>query len=278
MQYSFKCNQETNKIIDTLNCHGIAFIPNFLTQEQLHSFRSSFTQIMDKSLACVKRRPKHPSNFDGKQAHIDPALAKDDGFPEYSTIFQDGLIKDIADTFFAPNKIKLNPEILLTHLHPSPTPILPWHFDRMQTLKFWIYLEDTTRDDGAFEYCPGTHWEGHYRAAYHMATGTPVRYIPNDIPEHRVQNPVAIEAKAGDLVIFDPDGFHRGGVVKPGHERKVVRADTIPLVTRRYSDRPFTAGWWLRSHLNLARWLKSASFRTFGEKTADTTQIREREK
>jgi hypothetical protein len=109
-----------------------------------------------------------------------------------------------------------------------------------------------------------------------MATGTAVRDIPNDVPDHRIQNPVTLEAKAGDLIIFDPDGFHRGGVVKPGHERKVIRADTFPKNARKYSDLPFTGGWWLRSNLNFAKWFKSKSTRTLGNLTNDKTQTRER--
>ena len=275
MQYTFECIKNVNDIIEALNIHGIAIVPGFLTSDQLHTFKKSFSEIMDNPLPCINRKPKHPSNPNGKQVYIDPERAKNDGFPEYSSIFQDGLVNSIADAFFAPHAFNLNPEILLTHLRASPTPILPWHFDRMQALKFWIYVEDASQDDGAFEYCPGTHWEGRYRAAYHMATGTAVRYIPNDVPDHRIQNPVTLEAKAGDLLIFDPDGFHRGGVVKPGHERKVIRADTFPLNARKYSDRPFTSGWWLRSGLNLARWIKSASTRTLGDRTSDTTLVRE---
>ena len=275
INYRFESPPDASSVIENLNIHGIALVKGFLDIETIDILRKRFKNWVDGDSKSVLRKSGHPTNPDGKQVFVSPEKAAANDEPELINIFREGLVRSIAQEFFSPNEFNLNPEILVTHLRASETPILPWHFDRMQALKFWIYVEDATQDDGAFEYCPGTHWEGRYRAAYHMATGTAVRYIPNDVPDHRIQNPVTLEAKAGDLLIFDPDGFHRGGVVKPGHERKVIRADTFPLNVRKYSDRPFTSGWWLRSGLNLARWVKSASTRTLGDRTSDTTQVRE---
>ena len=47
-----------------------------------------------------------------------------------------------------------------------------------------------------------------------MLTGKTIDKIRNDIPNHRIQNPITLEGKAGDLFIFDADGFHRGGVIE----------------------------------------------------------------
>lgn len=276
MRYKFECPPDVGPVITNLNSYGISLVKDFLDIETIKILRNRFYHWTNDDSKSVLRKTGHPTNANGQQVFVSPEKAAEIGEPELVNIFREGLIHEIAERFFSPHKFNLNPEILLTHLHPSPTPILPWHFDRMQSLKFWIYIEDATRDDGAFEYCPGTHWEGRYRAAFHMATGTAVRDIPNDVPDHRIQNPVTLEAKAGDLIIFDPDGFHRGGVVKPGHERKVIRADTFPKNARKYSDLPFTGGWWLRSDLNFAKWFKSKSTRTLGNLTNDKTQTRER--
>ena len=39
-----------------------------------------------------------------------------------------------------------------------------------------------------------------------------------------------IEGSAGDLVIFDSDGFHKGGTVEVGRERRVIRGHSHPVV------------------------------------------------
>ncbi len=184
----------------------------------------------------------------------------------------------MAEDYFSPHKIDFNDEVFITHEKPCEKPILPWHFDRVQSLKFWINLTDTTKENGAFEYCPGTHWEGHYRAGFHLSQGGAVENIPNDIDPDLVRNPVSIELKAGDLLIFDPDGFHRGGIVQPGQERRVLRGHTHPKGQRRYGDKPLSSGWWLRSFLNLNKWAGHASTRILGDKIQDQTINRNQNK
>jgi Phytanoyl-CoA dioxygenase (PhyH) len=274
-RFVFEAERTVDSVIHQLVSYGITVVPNFIEAPVLEPLRTAFFKILESDYACVKQKFGHPTNPEGRQATIDPCKAASDGFPQFEEVFRSEFMDQVANTYFAPYRYDLNSQVLLVHLLPCPVPILPWHFDRIQTLKFWIYLKDTTTDDGAFEYCPGTHWEGHYRAGYHMLSGTPLKHIPNDVPSHRIQNPVAVEAKAGDLVIFDPDGFHRGGIVGPGRERCVLRADTYPVPSRKYSDRPFTYGWWLSGPWNLARWLSPAGSRLIGDRVKDKAQRRD---
>jgi len=78
---------------------------------------------------------------------------------------------------------------------------------------------------------------------------------------------------AWDLLIFDADGFHRGGVVYEGGERRVLRAHTYPT-GRRYSDKPFSSGWWASSPLNINRWFKSSTTRVLGDRIQEATTNR----
>ncbi len=61
-----------------------------------------------------------------------------------------------------------------------------------------------------------------------------------------------------------------GGVVQEGRERRVLRAHTYPT-GRRYSDRIFSPGWWMRSPLNLNRWFPSATTRILGDRISEAT-------
>ena len=103
-----------------------------------------------------------------------------------------------------------------------------------------------------------------------MSQGCRVVDIPNDIDDELIRNPVSMELKAGDLLIFDADGFHRGGVVQPGKERRVLRAHTYPT-GRRYADKVFSRGWWLSGPLNINRWIKSGSTRVLGDRIQEST-------
>jgi len=179
-------------------------------------------------------------------------------------IFSNPHMAKLARDYFG-TQIQLNDSIFFTHEIEADNPILPWHFDRQQSLKFYINLVDVDESNGAFEYDIGSHREGHFRANYYILMGTPIGEIPNDIPENELRNPTVISAKAGDLVIFDPDGFHRGGIVSPGRERKVVRGHTHPIPNRLYKAKPFSKNWWLQTPLNIASWLAPSCSRILSD-------------
>ena len=278
-KYVFQALPTSEDILEKLNHFGICIVPGYADSKMVESLRNSFESLLgDKECECILSKTGHPTNKDGIQVLIDPIEAEKEDMGVFKEIFQSDEIKDICHKYFSPHKFDLNPRILLNHLKPSPVQILPWHFDRIQTLKFWMYAKDTTKDDGAFEYCLGSHWEGRYRSGYYMATGKSVFEIPNDVPDNRIFNPVSVEAKAGDLIVFDPDGFHRGGIVKSNHERCVVRADTFPIPSRKYGDKFLSPGWWLRSQINLGKIFRNKTFRVLGDRIKDDAMNREDKK
>jgi hypothetical protein len=213
--------------------------------------------------ACVKH--KHPTNDGGMVVTTERKSLKDRDFPATKNIFGSTFMEEILKSYYAPHGYKLNDDIFITYEKPCPKPILPWHFDRIQSLKFYIYLNDVTKNNGAFEYAPGTHNEGHYRANYHLATGVSPQRIPNDIPKDEILNPVVIEGKAGDLIIFDSDGFHCGGVVGQGSERMVMRGHSHPVGFYGYGKaRIFSKKWFVRSCFNVAKIFKEDYSRVLG--------------
>jgi len=169
-------------------------------------------------------------------------------------------MKEIANKYFESDCL-VNDDVFFTNEKASDTPILPWHFDRMQSLKFYINLLDVDEENRAFEFDLGSHREGHFRANYYILSGLKVGEIPNDIPDGELPNPVTISVKAGDLVIFDADGFHRGGVVSSGNERKVVRGHSHPIPNRAYEAKRFDSHWWLQRPFNMAKYLSSRAGR-----------------
>jgi len=274
--YDFVCENSVKECISTLDKYGICLVKDFLAPSVLQDLNQAFSNIIDDKINGSKRKFGHPTNKGGRQAVVDIPKATKEGAEVFKKISFCELISKVSEDFFAPNKCTIAANVLLTHLKPCPTPILPWHFDRLQTLKFWIYLKDTPKSAGAFEFCPGTHWEGRFRASYHMATGKSVHNLPNDVPQKRILNPVTIEANAGDLIIFDPDGFHRGGVVEEGFERKVLRIDTYPTKRRKSFDRIGSIGWFLQTPFNIAKLFKSQTFRVLGEHISDKSINREK--
>lgn len=275
--YDFTSLKDLTSIISNLRKHGIVHISDFITMSKLEELNQEFIHILEKPSNSILAQTGHPQNPEGRTARFSPwhhDALKD--FPAIASLFRDEFMQEVANAYYSPHNVDVNDEVFITHEKPAEMPILPWHFDRVQSIKFWFYLTDTTIENGAFEYCPGTHWEGHYRAGFYLSQGCGVEDIPNDIDDSLIRNPVSLELKAGDLLIFDSDGFHRGGIVEPGHERRVLRGHTHPQNLRRYSDKPFSAGWWLKSFLNLNKWTGNASKRIIGDQVQDKTLNRKK--
>lgn len=278
-EYFFTCDKDSDEIIETMRRYGISHVPGFISEQNLVQLNDEFLRVLTDKSSSILAQTGHPRNPEGRTARFTPwhqsALID---FPAITGLFLDEFMQEVANAYYYPHKVDVNDEVFITHEKPAEQPILPWHFDRVQSIKFWVYLTDTTVENGAFEYCPSTHWEGHYRAGFHLSQGCAVEDIPNDIDEELVRNPVSLELKAGDLLIFDSDGFHRGGVVQPGYERRVLRGHTHLSGVRRYGDRPLSSGWWQKSIFNINKWTGNASKRVLGDRVQDQSINRKRNK
>ena len=121
------------------------------------------------------------------------------------------------------------------------------HFDRNLSLKYFLYLNDVTKENGAFFIQPNSHKLG--KRLREKAWG---KFIPTpndnllkkvllklfgkhfsvvknrlelDYPElYDYSKLIPVEGKAGTLIVFDSDVFHQGGKInKEGEERIVLR-------------------------------------------------------
>lgn len=258
--------------IDVLDQYGCCVINNYLNEEELDNLKSEFDKVFsdpEKNNVCVIN--KHPTNDKGMYAICETNKLQD----SYKTIkntFISSFMQKIADKYFKCDHF-LNDEIFLTHEQPSKIELLPWHFDRRHALKFYINLVDVDETHGAFAYDIGSHREGHFRANYYMLSGTKVGEIPNDIPIKELHRPTTITTKAGSLVIFDTDGFHKEGLLTEG-ERKIIRGHSHSKPLIKYKARIFDAHWWLQSPLNIVKFLKNSAIRSIPAKRLTGSKTR----
>ncbi len=277
MYQNLVVEKQQQLILNGLKKYGIAIVPSYLNSEELEGLQREFIEISGSDISGGGVKHKHPTNEDGMVVRVKRENLKDSNFPVTKGVFGSAFMNDILTSYYSPFEFKLNDDIFLTHEKPCEVPILPWHFDRVQSLKFYIYLKDVTKNDGAFEFAPGTHNEGHYRANYHLATGGGVQDIPNDIPRDEILNPVTIEGKAGDLIVFDADGFHCGGIVGPGGERMVMRGHSHPVGSYGYGKaRFFSRKWFVGSCFNVAKVFKKDYSRVLGRNFQSKAETREK--
>lgn len=259
--------------IEALDRFGVCVVRNYLNADRLQQLVVEHANAFDSKDKGVYLVQRHPTNEDGLVARC-KLLHLGDGFSQTIRIFNSNFMKNVANTYFGNTPVALNEDIFFTHEKASEKAILPWHFDRQQALKFYINLIDVDENNGAFEYDIGSHREGHFRANFYVLSGIKIGEIPNDIPERELRNPIVIAAKAGDLVIFDADGFHRGGIVSKGEERKVVRGHTRPMPLQDYQPRFPEANWWLNSPLNISKYLGKKAIRRLSNERLTTSARR----
>ena len=220
------------QVAETLRVHGIAQLVGALDAPLLAALRHEFERAFEASDPGIDLRHEHPTNRGGRVVRTTTRRLDPAHFRASRSVWLSERHERIARAYYAPHEVRVNEQLFFTHERACEREILPWHFDRQQSLKFWVYLTDCPREAGAFEYALGSHREGRFRASYYLLKGVPLRELPNDVPADEVRGAACIEGAAGDLVIFDSDGFHKGGTVGPGRERRVMRGHSHPVAAR----------------------------------------------
>ncbi len=233
-----------------LDRYGIVAIPGYLAGAKLGAVRDECRRLAaDRSPGIIER-----DYHCGESLLVDRSLWEYYRYPEISAMCDSHFMRDIATRFLG-NRCAFNNQFLLTRETEAGVPITGLHFDRLHTLKFFIYLLDTTRANGAFECVPASHKLTARIRAYHLRRGVRLLDLPNfDVPSV-LEAPTAIEGKAGTLLVFTTDLFHRGGVIQEGNERWVLRAHSRRLPLPVYHPRKFLSRqWWRESPLNPLRY------------------------
>lgn len=203
---------------------GIATVPDFLNEEQLQSLNDEFSRIIDN-------RDKLDFNVVERKEAVTVAIVRNrlsaTDYPAITETFTAPLMYEVAQEFYKDAQFALNHQIYANLNHGTDEAIteLPFvpHLDKIHTLKFFVYLTDTTAENGAIAVVPGSH---------HANRQHRLRCLENDTDFRTVSNlvqgimPQPVEAPAGTLIVFETDITHTAGHVRSGHERRVLRGHT----------------------------------------------------
>jgi hypothetical protein len=163
-------------------------------------------------------------------------------YPAIAKIFGHPFMREVANAYLGiPNS--LNRHLILTHdFRGSADQILPYHFDEMRSLKFYIYVDDTAANGGPFEIIPGTHHGGSFirMSEWHrVGKYNEIKsWVLDQYPEEYLYSifgqfkellklrSVTLDGDAGTLIIFDTDNLHCGGYFTGDRERRVIRGSS----------------------------------------------------
>ena len=205
--------------LELLHRWGVVHIPNYLSSSQIESLIQEFETSFHYEAAWLKSLDYSV----GKAASITREKIDRALFPITAEVFGDPFMAEITDHYLGKPNL-LNHEIFLVKdVVGSQHVAQDLHYDKIPTLKFFIYLNDTTADNGAFHCIPQSQtWTRKQQEENRLKNIRPERDETRIIPEKLAKKAIPIEGKAGTLIIFHTDTLHHAGTVKAG-ERWVMR-------------------------------------------------------
>lgn len=203
--------------------YGVAVFSGFLNKEDLIKLNDEFDFAFSGPQAGISQIKMDV----GRGVILKKEQVESKKYPHTLKTFSSELMKNIALRYWE-KPFELNKEIyLMNEVVGTKHVAMDMHFDVLPTFKFFIYLTDTTRENGAFACVPGSQA---IAADIRKKVGRDIpfeqREITRNIPfgEDEV---VHVEGKAGTLIIFTTEVFHRAGKVSKG-ERRVMRGHNRP--------------------------------------------------
>ena len=211
----------TNRIARELSADGFTQIKECVGEEQLVKLSNEFIKIITPPLfdCCSDLNLDVGSGVKIRLEQTQPHLQS-----TYSFFKQDWM-SQISDLFWQ-KQIEVNNSVYVMHELPGTEHIAQdLHFDVVKTLKFFLYLNDVTTTNGAFSCIPGSHKQS---KQIRQKFGNEISYVNRHLTrqlDYKDDQIMPIEGKAGDLIIFNTDVWHRAGIVSKG-ERRVMRGHT----------------------------------------------------
>lgn len=212
---------DLNLLLDTLQNEGIAIIPDYLESNDLNHLNQEFESIFTLDHDFIK-----PFDYsEGRGANVLLEKVDEAILPHTKKIFSQNWMQELANSYLQ-GATDLNKDVYVVNdVVGSKHVANDLHFDVLQTFKYFIYLTDTTAENGAFTCAPGTQKRAQQlREKYGADISYENRHLTRDLPV-KPEEVIPIEGKAGTLIIFDTDVFHKAGQVQKG-ERRVMRGHT----------------------------------------------------
>ena len=228
---------DADEINEKLKFDGIYVIENFVDDVELIKLTDDYNKLFSQDIKGTKKGHHPPGAM--VRIRVDKCDANE--FPQISAIFCSEVFATIARRYLPKDSI-INNDIVASHATKNG-PISDVHFDTIRALKFMVYLMDTNEANGAFSYAKGPHKDNAAFRKKFLRFGNSLQNLPNIITNEDEVDLQPVCGPAGMLVIFDTDGFHRGGTLKESKERKVIRSRNIFANQNALRPKKYSSQW-----------------------------------
>jgi hypothetical protein len=222
---------------ETLARDGLLVVERRFGPDQVTQMTRELERLFERPCGGV-RLGTHPP---GRMITIAPREASAVDLPAILRAFGEPDVVALARGYL-PVGAEVNAKIIGTHEF-RPGKINDTHFDALRSLKLMVYLMDTDERNGAFRYCPGSLHENRRLREDFLGRGGYIKDLPNVAAPTEAIELRSIVAPAGSLIVFDTEGFHAGGRLAAGAERKVLRATSFFPGQPSIGPRRFTLDW-----------------------------------
>lgn len=193
-------------IINEIQNNGIYVYKNFVSDNQIKVLKSNFEKLLKQK----KYVWSDNQNSDNRIFGIDILD------PIFSDVFIDDCLNEIYSKYIS--STKRYSFVMANRLEFKKNNLGSgggWHRDTFfsKQLKFILYLSDVGDDNGPFEYLPKSHYKSH------KLKDIISRFQQKNIRRYADKNFNKVKkiiGKAGDLIIVDTSGIHRGSPIQNG--------------------------------------------------------------
>ncbi len=218
-------------------------IPDFFDTRLLQDLSSEFTQIQEKMRSHFCAYP--PLDHLSIRTLIGPSTIRDAIFDNrlgalHRLLYETGF-EELIEGFYGEDYLYPH-SVFFAQSQPAKVAVsqLPYlqHFDKLQKLKLFVFLDDVEVCDGPTWIVPGSHIENrrkrrHWRMenasdGNRASSVQPEKHheLIDNLTSFRQSIEVPLTVQKGTLVVLDTDTSHRAGQLSPGCRRRAIRIDS----------------------------------------------------
>jgi len=206
---------------------GYLLIPSVLPMELIKNLRLEFDHIISNANQLPYKVDSHNGSICVRVRPRWSLLSQ--GYPITSAIFDCELFRQISEAFYCVGEEQLtfNSEIFV---HETPVTTQPLskslHWDRSQTLKFWIYVDDVPLEAGPMRVVPGSAKSNRARKSTLSKKNTGLKGGVDNLADESGADTEHLTGASGTILIHDTDCSHGATNVSSGYVRRIMRGHT----------------------------------------------------
>jgi hypothetical protein len=255
LKLDFKGQESIEPTLEKLAEHGVLILENYLSSDDLSSLIKEYEEILqtENQFISVLDYPQ------GVARIIEFDDMEENAFPKTQETFSSDFMRQVANRYLGTPNYFNHHIYVAKDEYEEVNALNQLHYDKISTLKFFLYLNDIDETNGAFEAVPGSHKLAKNIMDFYQKRGKKIAKLPNrNLPES-MNKPVPMVAKAGSMIVFTSDTFHRAGRVDQGKNRMIMRGHCRPKPMTKYAPDLFSKQWFNESILNPSRYVYGIS-------------------